>query len=184
MQIIFRLSAIVGLISVAGITAHSQESDAETIVSSLEKCAAIQSDSDRLACFDLEFSSFSKAVDEGNILVMDPSSLQDAKKEGFGLNLPSLSGLGGIFKSSDDPEIPGNVDEVELEIEKTTTFGYKKTRFIMTNGQIWEQVTTDKVRIPSTKNGNNMAVIRKAALGSFMLRINGEGKQIRVKRVK
>lgn len=77
------------------------------------------------------------------------------------------------------------VTDVSLELRKVTEFGYKKKRFFMTNGQVWEQIGTAKVRIPKIKNGKaNTVEIRKAAVGSFLLQINGKGSAIRVKRVR
>ena len=78
-----------------------------------------------------------------------------------------------------------DIKDVSLEIRKTTEFGYKKTRFFMTNGQVWEQTDGAKVRIPKVRNGNaNTADISKASLGSFLLRVNGKGAAIRVRRVR
>lgn len=80
---------------------------------------------------------------------------------------------------------PTKVTEVTLDIRKTTEFGYKKTRFYMANGQVWEQADGLKVRIPKVRNGKaNTAKISKASLGSFFLRVNGKGSAIRVKRVR
>lgn len=77
------------------------------------------------------------------------------------------------------------VTEVTLEIRKTTEFGYQKTRFFMSNGQVWEQSDSSKVRIPKVRNGkNNSATISKASLGSFFLRVNGKGPAVRVRRVR
>ena len=80
---------------------------------------------------------------------------------------------------------PSNVTEVKLDIRKTTEFGYKKIRFFMANGQVWEQVDSTKVRIPKARNGKpNTVKISKASLGSFFLRVNGKGSAIRVKRAR
>ena len=80
---------------------------------------------------------------------------------------------------------PSNIKSVSLDISKTTEFGYKKTRFFFSNNQVWEQVDGTKVRIPKVRNGKpNTAKISKAALGSFILRINGKGSAIRVRRVR
>ena len=77
------------------------------------------------------------------------------------------------------------VTEVTLDIHKTTEFGYKKTRFFMTNGQVWEQIDGGKARIPKARNGRtNSAIVSKATMGSFFLRVNGKGTAIRVKRVR
>ena len=78
-----------------------------------------------------------------------------------------------------------DVTEVTLNIRKTTEFGYKRTRFFMNNGQVWEQTNTTKVKIPKIKNGKaHTAEISKGALGSFFLKINGKGAAIRVRRVR
>lgn len=81
--------------------------------------------------------------------------------------------------------LPSKIKNVTLDIRKVSEFGYKKNRFFMTNGQVWEQIGTVKVRIPKVKNGKlNKAEIRKAAAGSFLLQINSSGAAIRVKRVR
>jgi len=94
-------------------------------------------------------------------------------------------------KSSKKPPVtnerptPSNVTEVSLEIRKTTEFGYKKTRFFMANGQVWEQVNSKSIRIPKTRGDKvNIANISKASLGSFFLRVNGTGSATRVRRVR
>lgn len=80
---------------------------------------------------------------------------------------------------------PTKITEITLEIQKTRNFGYKKTRFFMTNGQVWEQADGLKVRIPKVRNGKaNTARISKASLGSYFLTVNGKGSAIRVKRVR
>lgn len=80
---------------------------------------------------------------------------------------------------------PTKVTEVTLDIRKTAEFGYKKTRFFMANGQVWEQADGLKIRIPKVRNGQaNTARISKASLGSFFLRVNGKGSAIRVRRVR
>ena len=53
-----------------------------------------------------------------------------------------------------------NIDEVLLNIKKTSVFGYKKTRFFMTNGQVWEQIDNTRVKIPKAKDNRvNTALI-------------------------
>lgn len=80
---------------------------------------------------------------------------------------------------------PSDINAVTLEIRKTAEFGYKRTRFFMDNGQVWEQVDDKKVRVPKVRNDKaNTAAISKAALGSYLLRVNGKGTAIRVRRVR
>ena len=81
--------------------------------------------------------------------------------------------------------VPSKVEEVSLKVRKTTTFGKNKTRFFMSNGQVWEQVGTTRTKIRKIEAGDDQsAEITKAALGSFFLRVNGKGAAIRVRRVR
>ncbi|WP_339334739.1 hypothetical protein, partial [uncultured Maricaulis sp.] len=74
----------------------------------------------------------------------------------------------------------GDVFRVEMEIERTRTVGYDTTIFYMTNGQVWRQTDNGSVRIP--RNGPNTAEIRRGAMTSYLLRVNGQGRAIRVER--
>lgn len=77
------------------------------------------------------------------------------------------------------------ITQITLDIRKTTEFGYEKTRFFMANGQVWEQTDGRKVRVPKARNGQkNTAEISKAIMGSFMLRVNGKGTAVKVRRVR
>ena len=78
------------------------------------------------------------------------------------------------------------VRELVLGLRSTKEFGgSKKTRFYLDNGQVWDQQGSRRVRIPKEKNSRkNTVEIRKAALGSYLLRVNGEGAAIRVRRVR
>ena len=74
----------------------------------------------------------------------------------------------------------GGVFSVSMNVTNTRTVGYNVTVFYMENGQVWRQTDGRRVRIPSSDNLT--AEIRQAALDSYLLRINGEGRAIRVER--
>ncbi|WP_203293188.1 hypothetical protein [Maricaulis parjimensis] len=74
----------------------------------------------------------------------------------------------------------GNVDTVTMRIERTRTVGYDTTIFYMTNGQVWRQTDDGSVRIWG--DGPHYAEIRRGAMDSYLLRINGRGRAIRVRR--
>ena len=129
-------------------------------------------------------STFNQALDQGDVLLVDKVSVEEAQKEGFGLSLPSLSGLGKIFKSDGSRELPEDVKQVEFAIKSVEGAGYNKKKFIMENEQVWVQVEAVDIRVPREKDGQkNMAHISRAALGSYQMRINGKGKKVRVRRV-
>lgn len=168
----------------SGINAHSQELDAASSLKEIQKCVEIQDDKDRLSCFDSAAVVLDKAVESGDVMIVDKVSVEEAKKEGFGLNLPSLSGLGKIFKSSGEPSIPNNADSITLKLIRIEPFGYKKNRFYFENGQIWDQIQPMTYRAPKKKEGvPYQAVITNATFG-YNLRVNDKGKKLKVKRVK
>ena len=180
-----RIIAFISLLGFCATPASTQTPPPSAQVENLQKCALIQSDSERLACFDSAVSKLNTAVTTGEIMIVDTEAVQTVKKDVFGLNIPSLSGLGGIFKSSEESGIAKDVDEVELTLEKMEGFGYKRFRFFFTNGQIWDQAEPATVKSARTRDGvKPTALIEKAALGSFTLRVNGKGKKIKVRRVK
>lgn len=164
--------------------AGAQESGTSS-VKDIGNCVQIQSDKDRLACYDKAAGRLTQAVASGAIVVIDKATVQDAKKEGFGLNLPTLSGIGKIFKSDGAKDLPDDKDQIQVEIKSIVPVGYKKNRFYLENGQVWDQVQSSNYRAPKRKDdAPYFVVISKAPLGSFNLRINNKGKKIKVKRVK
>lgn len=81
-----------------------------------------------------------------------------------------------ILERDDD----GDVFRVEMEIERTRTVGYDTIVFYMTNGQVWRQ--TDSTRVRPPRGDGHTAEIRRGAMTSYLLRINGSGRAIRVER--
>jgi len=82
-----------------------------------------------------------------------------------------------ILERSDD----GDVFRVSMEIVRTRTVGYNTMLFYMANGQVWRQSDSVRIRLPGG-DGPMTAEIRRAALDSYLMRINGEGRAIRVRR--
>ena len=82
-----------------------------------------------------------------------------------------------VINRSDD----GAVDTVTMRIESTRIVGYDTTVFYMENGQVWRQIDDGRVRMP--RNDDEVyAEIRRGAMTSYLLRINGRGRAIRVER--
>jgi len=184
MKFVFFMIAFAACLSIPGI-ANAQSIDPADSLKKIKNCVEIQNDTDRLACYDESVGRFSQELESGDIMIVDKVSVDEAKKEGFGLNLPSLSGLGKIFKSDGTPDLPDNTDRIQIDIKSVEKFGYKKNRFFLENGQIWDQVESSNFRAPKRKDKEPyFAIISKASLGSFYLRINDKGKKIKVRRVK
>ena len=168
----------------------SNKSYAQTVAQEMKTtmadCRRIENKEVRLNCYDKTLDVFSN--ENASPTIEDNS--QETKE--FGLSTPTPKPSNGLFSKvrnnirnrmntnkKHDSETPKNVI---IKIIKTTEFGYKKTKFYLENGQIWKQVDSRSIRI--NKKSLNNAHISKAALGSYLLRINGKGTAIRVIRVK
>lgn len=82
-----------------------------------------------------------------------------------------------ILERRDD----GRVNVVRMEIERIEQVRRNNYRFHMANGQVWRQVDSRAVTLP--RNRDNMtAEIQRAAVSSYLLRINGRSRAIRVTR--
>lgn len=184
-------------------------------ITGLLACQSESDDAARLACFDAAVSNFAKAREDGDIITVSKEQIQNVERDSFGFSIPSIPVLSGLLggnntpkpktnpltdpvektavertKRDKRPNIPAlgeteSIKQVNLNIVKTQNFGYKKTRFFMDNGQVWEQTDTSRVRIPKiTKDKKPVAEIRKGSLGSFLLQIDGKGRAVNVKRVR
>jgi hypothetical protein len=79
--------------------------------------------------------------------------------------------------------VEANVDNIIETLRAVREFGYKKQRFFLANGQVWEQTDTARARIPrNVSDGTVQVEIKRAALGSYLLQVDGQGPFIRVRR--
>ncbi len=178
-------------------------------------CRSLPNDAERLACYDATIEQFAKAQEDGEVFTVSKEQIQNVERDSFGFNIPSLPILSGLFGGNADKAPKSNpltdavevakttkgiaapksmkdvlpetaeVKQINLEIVKLQTFGYKKTRLFMSNGQVWEQLDAIDLKIPKIRESNRpVAEIRKGALGSFNMQINGSGRAVKVKRVR
>lgn len=99
----------------------------------------------------------------------------------------ALAGENGSSEAAPETEIlernsSGDPSRVMMQIDRISTHGYNTKRFHMTNGQVWE--VTDGMRFSIPRNVDTLsAEIRTASFGGYFLRIEGEGRAIRVRRI-
>lgn len=78
----------------------------------LYDCAKIESNEDRLACFDSVAASLQIKEEKKEIVALDAESAKTIKKEAFGFNLPSLPKL-GLAKIGADKDIESITEPVK-----------------------------------------------------------------------
>lgn len=187
--------------------AWAESKDETTALQGIYACAAIPNDTERLACFDSAVPKVKQAETTGAIIAINSQSIQQLKQEAFGFELPSLLkfrvpplpkiGLPKIAKRSQilpileagspdantvlEQKDSGEITKVGFIIERYKQRPNGKYRFYLANGQVWEQTNPANVRIPRNTD-RLIAEIRRAAMGSFLMQINGKGRAIRVRR--
>ena len=204
------LAGFVGLCMTPAGLAQSQDDPLAPILD----CRAIEADAERLACFDAAAAALSGEVETGEVLAVTRQDVEAVERDSFGFNMPSLPRLslgllggGGDAEREEDAPSPaavgiadadeteetriversedGQVDRIVMTIESVREFRPRRQEFTMANGQVWRQTYAERVRIPRVRDGQpNTAEIRRAAMGSFLLRINGTGSAVRVMRVR
>ncbi len=155
-------------------------------------CADIADGAARLACFDGAVASLKQAQASGGVAVVSRAQIEKAEKEAFGLPTPSLSELARSTAAAASPvanstaaatapaPAPQALDNIILTITSLKKLPNGTYRFTMDNGQVWQQIDTYDLgtltKTPMT------AEIRKASVGSFMLKAGGRT-AVRVRRI-
>lgn len=180
--------------------AFSQDS---AVIPTVANCTAIENPTLRLECFDRLFTdnasteSSSAEVEETAPFITSPPETSETMEEIFGDKTKS-SDFGDRSKKDEltRPVIspraaekiakaqPPKIKSITQRVTKIDTFGYKKIRVTLENGQVWEQVGSVTRKPPKLSSKRPLvAEIRRAALNSFSLQFDGKGREIKVKRV-
>jgi hypothetical protein len=136
-------------------------------------CANIEDPGQRHACFDALVPELKRAGGAAAAArAPAPAAAQSP------LIAPVLSAEAKAAARAVEKE--QEIDKVSLPVESINIGSDGKYRFTMENGQVWRQL--DTVRLRNLGNGPWTAEIRKAALGSFMLKVERQA-AVRVERV-
>lgn len=164
---------IAGLFIAASAPAFAQEPLAKVYA-----CADIADGAARLACFDGAVAGLKKDVAGGQVQVMSKEQVRAAEIQTFGSENLTVSTALAAASGRKPAEAPP--DRVTLKVKSITPGGDGNLRFLMENGQLWRQM--DREKVVGLGSGPWTAEVRKAAMGTFFMNIEGR-RAIRVKRV-
>ncbi|MGB7373760.1 hypothetical protein [Pontixanthobacter sp.] len=165
--------SIAALVTSSVALAEDERARPEVFTKVLE-CRAIVDDALRVTCYDLAVTALASAEENDNLLVASREDVRNERRGLFGLQLPRIGLFSG--RSGDDQE--------ELQVKEITAIikaaaeGRRGYIFTLEDGSVWYQTDTTYINRP--KRGDPIT-IKRAALGSFMARVN-DGLGIRVKR--
>jgi hypothetical protein len=147
--------------------AHAQDDGAQVpptdYLDTLKSCQAVTEETARLACFDSAVASMVAATEAGDVQIVDREDVRQTKRRLFGFSLPKIGLFGG-----DDEE--GEL--LETTITSVRYMGRRGVRFTTEEGATWE-ISSIPRRLSRIEVGDPV-VFKKASLGSFFVRIDGQ----------
>ena len=158
---------------------NSASSSETTPLAPLYACAAKTDPMERLNCYDSAVGAIKAKEAAREIVTIDAPKVQQMRREAFGFNLPSLPKL-GLPKLDRDKAANSDIERQTMQLERIGRSGGVST-FVMTNGQVWANLENVEIDLPRNPPFN--ATIRTAALGSFILSIDGRNRGYRVRRI-
>jgi len=186
MQRILLLSAILIFTQAATSSAQSEaQPEAAASTEAIYACAALPEDAARLACYDEAVGRLQAAEQAGEVTTITKAEIEDVQREAFGFNLPTLPRLTlpKFGRSATAEEVQnGELDSIRLAVTKVSVSKINGLRITLENGQIWQQ-TDSRTVYYSKKRGVREAEIKRAAMGSFMMKLD-DGRAFRVRRLK
>ena len=138
----------------------------------LMACRSVTGDAARLACYDAAAGAFDSAERGGELVVIDRAQANEARRQLFGFELPTLPRM---FAQDDGADIQA----IETTLQSAARVSDNRWVFRLADGGVWRQVDSDPVRFQN-RPGQEVRV-RRASLGSYLLTVGGS-RAVRVRR--
>jgi hypothetical protein len=164
-----RVAAIVAFMLVSGAVFASQAEAQDANAMKVLECLEIKDSATRLACFDVRTP------------LLKPGPQPAAKGLGIVTRAPAPATAPAAPAGTASIVPTQTLDRISVGVSAIGIGPDGKLRFTLSNGETWRQ--TDSTALKNLGKGPWEAELRKAALGSYMLRI-GNKAAVRVAQVK
>ena len=134
-------------------------------VQAVIECQSVTDGGQRLACFDKTVAGMAQAEAKGDLVTIDREQRRAVRRQAFGLILPSLA----MFDRGERPE---EADRISAKVKSATPGAFGKWTIILDDGAVWRQIDDD--RLGRAPHSGSTAAIRKGALGSYFMTIDGQ----------
>lgn len=165
-----KISAVaisIGLACGLSIAAQPQVVSSSSLLDGLRKCRDQMSEGARATCYDGSVSALLAAVEAGDIRLVDREEVRKTRRQLFGTGAPELD----ILKSN-DPDGDDSSELLETSITSAVKTGAASWRFTTAEGAVWEIKNPPRKLAPLMPG--DKVVFKKATLGFFFVRINGQ----------
>ena len=131
-------------------------------------CRAMTDRDARLSCYDAAAAKLDEAESSGQVVVVDREQARRVRREVFGLQLPSLDIFSATGRKGPDPE---DVERLQSTVKAASRNPDGRWVLELDTGAVWRQVD-DSPMATDPRPGSKIE-IRRAALGSFFIRVDG-----------
>ena len=142
-------------------------------------CRALPDSQARLACYDTSIAQLDTARSRGDIAVVDRQQVRETRTKLFGFALPHFAIFGDKDDESGTPAERQGVEEISGKA-RSATRGVDGWVITLEDGARWEQ--TGVMTFGRNPKPGSVIVIKRAALGSFKLSIDG-GPAVKARRI-
>ena len=164
---------VCGLAVAAAVAPQALAQPADTALKGLAECAGLGEAAAKAACYDAAYQALDQQVRTGELSIIRRKEAQEAQRGAFGLDLPSLSLFDRAAGSG------GPLERVTDTLTSAAQDANGRWVFQLQSGATWRQI--DNGTISPRPRAGTAVEIRKAALGSFFLKV-GEARGVRAKR--
>ncbi len=159
------LTVIAGLAATQTAGARAVVPVRPAAVQAVVDCRKVPEDAARLACFDKAVADMDKAEAAGDLVSIDREQRRAARRQAFGLPLPSLGFL-------DRGEKPAEVDRMDAKVAAASQDPYGRWTIRLDDGAVWRQIDDNTLDRPARPGSS--AEVRRGLLGSFTMKIDGQ----------
>jgi hypothetical protein len=140
----------------------------------LRNCRTIVDVAQRAACYDAAVDALDRSEKAGDVAIIDSGTVEKVKREAFGFSMPSLPKL-TLGRAGGTGE---QIESITGIVRGVGSGEMGRSIVVLDNGQTWRQIDGEPLRI----RPGATATIERAALGSFMLKVEGQKRAVRVRR--
>ncbi len=144
-------------------SAKAQEAN---FIEQLKACSTIKDKDDRLDCYDTKVGAMVSASEAGDVRIVDREDVRRTRRQLFGFTVPDLDILEGDEQDKETSEM------LETTISGARQLTNKAWRFTTVENAVWE-ISNAPARLAAIKAGD-MVMFKKASLGFYFIRINGQ----------
>jgi len=156
---------------------EQRKQEQPALFEALVRCRALAEAAARLQCFDEAAAALDQAAQRRDIVVVDRGQVRESRRRLFGLALPRLPIFGG--GDDDGRPDPEEITQLEGTVARASQDGYGHWVVRLQDESLWVQ--TDNNPLALRPRPGQPVLIRRAALGSYVMRVNGQP-GIRVRR--